>query len=105
MKPGDQSYSLTLQFQGASIKFHFLTSWLGCFRNDFCVYNELDQIIVSVGLVPPKPNVFVDDVKHVLAIATPVEIILLAVCFDNGSIFGELSLHPSKWHAYCSLLF
>jgi len=59
------------------------------------VYNGLDQIIVSVGLVTPKPNVFVEDIQHLLVLTTPVEIILLAVCFEGNSIFGELSIHPS----------
>ncbi|KAL6064256.1 Nucleoporin 155 [Balamuthia mandrillaris] len=64
--------------------------------SDFCVYDGLDQIIVSVGLVTPKANVFVDEIKYLLVLATPVEIVILAVCFDGNTIFGELSLHPTQ---------
>jgi len=65
-------------------------------ESDFSVYDGLDQIIVSVALVSPKEDIFVEDIKYLLVISTPVEIVLLAVCFENNSVFGELSLHPTQ---------
>jgi nuclear pore complex protein Nup155 len=50
--------------------------------SDFVVYDELDQIIVSVALVSPKTGVFIEEITHVLVIATPIEILLLGVFFD-----------------------
>jgi len=42
-------------------------------------YADIDQVIVSVCLVEPVPNLFVDRVRHLLVIAYPLEVVLLAV--------------------------
>lgn len=47
------------------------------------------QIIVTVALVPPKKGVFQEAVKHVLAVATTVEVILLAVTFQGEQSGGN----------------
>jgi nuclear pore complex protein Nup155 len=60
------------------------------------VYDGLDQIICSAALVTPRAGVFIDDIKHLLVIATPVEIILLAINFTGGNINGEIGLIPSN---------
>ncbi len=39
---------------------------------DFNVWDGLDQIIVSVGLVIPKPGVFVETIRYLLVVTTPV---------------------------------
>ncbi|CAN0587419.1 unnamed protein product, partial [Ectocarpus sp. 12 AP-2014] len=41
------------------------------------------QVIVTVALVPPKKGVFNKEVEHVLAVATTVEVILLAVTYHE----------------------
>ena len=46
-------------------------------------------------MITPKPDVFVEDVQHVLILATPVEIILLAVVFEENR---EISLIPSLFY-------
>lgn len=38
---------------------------------------------------------FSEDVKYVLVLATPVEIVLLAVWFEGNTTQGELHLEPS----------
>ena len=63
------------------------------YDNEFLSYTDLDQVIIAVALVKPKPNVFVEDVKHILVLATPVEIILLAVVYEED---GRISLLPCK---------
>lgn len=40
-------------------------------------------MIVSVGLVTPKPGVFISDVKYLLVITTPIEIVVLGVTFGD----------------------
>jgi nuclear pore complex protein Nup155 len=40
-------------------------------------------VIVSVGIAKPKPGVFGDQVKYVLVVSTPLQIILLAVSIDQ----------------------
>ena len=64
------------------------------FFHDVLIYDGLDQIIVTAGLVPPKPGIFVDEVKYVLVLATPVEIVLQGVCFEGNNVFGDVILHP-----------
>ena len=50
---------------------------------------------MTVALVPPKRGVFQESVKHVLAVATTVEVVLLAVTYqqegkgDGGGSFGS----------------
>lgn len=62
---------------------------------DWTVFDELDQVIISVALVRPKRKVFVEKVEHLLVVATPVEVILLAVVQrDSGSV-NLLSTHLS----------
>ena len=46
---------------------------------DFASFEELPEIIVSVGLVKPKSGVFVDSINHLLVICTPSSIQLLGV--------------------------
>ncbi|KAG6586568.1 Nuclear pore complex protein [Phytophthora cinnamomi] len=46
---------------------------------------ELDQAVVAVALVArPAPGVFTPKVRHVLVVATTVELLLLAVVPDDG---------------------
>ena len=59
---------------------------------DFVAFEELDQVIVSVALVKPIPGTFIADVKYLLVIATPIEIVLLGVGFAPGR--GGLTLYP-----------
>lgn len=42
-------------------------------------------MIVSVGLVTPKPGVFISDVKYLLVITTPIEIVVLGVTFGDST--------------------
>ncbi|OWZ08467.1 Nuclear pore complex protein Nup155 [Phytophthora megakarya] len=49
---------------------------------------EFDQAVVAVGLVArPAAGVFTDKVRHVLVVATTVEVLLLAVVADEDSSF------------------
>lgn len=41
----------------------------------------MTDLIVSVGLVKPKAGVFIADVKYLLIITTPIEIVILGVTF------------------------
>ena len=63
-------------------------------RNDFCVYNGLDQIIVSAGLVAPRKGVFVETIKHLLILTTPVEVVVLEVYFNENNVNAEINLLP-----------
>jgi hypothetical protein len=72
-------------------------------HSEIIPFNDLDQVIISVAIVRPRPNVFVENVQHLMIIATPVEIVLLAVIFNNEDEGpkGDISLLPST----CTLQF
>uniref|UniRef100_A0A182NTM8 Nucleoporin Nup133/Nup155-like N-terminal domain-containing protein n=1 Tax=Anopheles dirus TaxID=7168 RepID=A0A182NTM8_9DIPT len=52
---------------------------------DVAYFDGLSQAIVSVGLVTPKPGLFVADVKYLLVLTTPVEIVVLGVTFGDAN--------------------
>ena len=62
--------------------------------SDFCHYDELDQPIVAVALAKPRPGVFVDQVKHILVISTPVEVTLLGVSLNKEKT--DLTIYPTN---------
>ncbi|GAM24554.1 hypothetical protein SAMD00019534_077290 [Acytostelium subglobosum LB1] len=57
------------------------------------ITNHLSQIITACGLVTPRKNVFKDCVRHVLVVATHVEIFLFALAYDEDGKF-ELITTP-----------
>lgn len=59
---------------------------------DFYAYEGFDQVIVSLALITPKQGVFVDSVRYLIAVATPLEVTLLGVTFSST---GQLSLVPT----------
>jgi nuclear pore complex protein Nup155 len=64
--------------------------------NDFMVYDELDQIIVSVGLVPAKKGVFIEEIQYILVIATPIEILLLGIFLHDGKKSSHINESGEK---------
>jgi nuclear pore complex protein Nup155 len=64
---------------------HRLFLWNYQDGSDLYLFDEQDQIILSVGLVKPLPGVFVSSVDQVLVVATPLEVFLLGVAFSNRS--------------------
>lgn len=52
---------------------------------DVAYFDGLSDLIVSVGLVQPKSGVFITDVKYLLVLTTPVEIVVLGVTFGEGN--------------------
>lgn len=69
---------------------HKLFLWNYEARDDFITYDDLEDVIISVALVAPKPGIFIDSVKYLVAIATTVEIVLLALIIndDNSIMIG-----------------
>jgi nuclear pore complex protein Nup155 len=47
--------------------------------NEFEIFDSMKEVIVSVSLASPKPDIFSDKVHYVLVVASPVEIVLVAV--------------------------
>ncbi|XP_052892720.1 nuclear pore complex protein Nup154 isoform X2 [Anopheles moucheti] len=66
---------------------------------DVAYFDGLSQVIISVGLVTPKPGLFVADVKYLLILTTPIEIVVLGVTFgdaNNGTPNRSLSSQCSE---------
>jgi nuclear pore complex protein Nup155 len=62
-------------------------------ESDLYEYDELEQIILSIGLVKPKEGIFKEYVKYLIIITTSVEVIIVAVSFEEGD---EIILYTSK---------
>uniref|UniRef100_A0A182IXE0 Nucleoporin Nup133/Nup155-like N-terminal domain-containing protein n=1 Tax=Anopheles atroparvus TaxID=41427 RepID=A0A182IXE0_ANOAO len=66
---------------------------------DVAYFDGLSEVIISVGLVTPKPGVFVSDVRHLLVLTTPIEIVILGVTFkdaNNGTPNRTLSSQSTE---------
>lgn len=59
------------------------------------VYDGISEVIVSVSLTAPKPGIFLESVRYLLVVATPVDISVLAVCADEG--FETIRLSPTSY--------
>ena len=56
-------------------------------RKDLAYFDGLKEVILGVGLVIPKANVFQDHIQYLLCLTTPQEIVILGVSFagmDNA---------------------
>jgi hypothetical protein len=56
-------------------------------------YSGEEQTICAVGLLKPRPGVFLAGVQHVLLVCTASGIVMLGVC-TSGRQHEELSLQP-----------
>lgn len=57
--------------------------WTYEHSRDVAYFDGLSHLIVGVGLIKPKPNVFINDVKFLLVLTTPIEIVVLGVTFGD----------------------
>lgn len=53
--------------------------------NDFVSFEELSDPITKVSLAAVKDDVFVKDIRHILVVATPTEVVLLGVSFESAA--------------------
>ncbi|XP_065595993.1 nuclear pore complex protein Nup155 [Cyrtonyx montezumae] len=63
---------------------------------DLAYFDGLSETILAVGLVKPKGGIFQPHVRHLLILATPVDIVILGLCCANtqagtGSLNDSLS--------------
>ncbi|KAL8597837.1 hypothetical protein ACOMHN_061370 [Nucella lapillus] len=74
--------------------------------SDLAYFDGLNEAILSVALVKPKPGIFQPHIQNLLCVATPVDIVLLGVSFsklhdggsgDPGS--GEMHLLPEPLYS------
>lgn len=57
--------------------------WTYEHSRDVAYFDGLSHPIVSVGLIKPKQDVFINDVKYLLVLTTPIEVIVLGVTFGD----------------------
>lgn len=72
--------------------FHFNIIFDFNFRSDVAYFDGLNETIISVGLVKPKPGIFQTYVKYLLVLTTTVEITVLGVTL-NDKEDGNFFLH------------
>lgn len=58
---------------------------LTLFSSDVAYFDGVTEIIITVGLVKPKPGVFQDFVHYLLILITPSNIVVLGVTFSQSS--------------------
>lgn len=51
--------------------------------SDLAYFDGLNETILSVALIKPKPGIFQPHIQHLLCLATPVDIVLLGVSFSK----------------------
>lgn len=60
------------------------------------VFDDLNQIVVSVGIVVPVEGVFLEQIEYLLVVSTPLEILLLGIAFsekDEGNGRGKMNVY------------
>ncbi|KAJ8961865.1 hypothetical protein NQ318_021483 [Aromia moschata] len=65
-------------------------------NTDLAYFDGINETILCVGLVKPKPKVFQSYIKHLLVLTTAVDIIVLGVTFSEGpnGPMDEIQLIP-----------
>mgnify|MGYP005985667839 FL=1 len=65
-------------------------------NSDLAYFDGLNETILSVGLIKPKPGVFHAFIKHLLILTTAVDIVVLGVTFTPGphGPLDEIQLIP-----------
>lgn len=75
----------------------YLWNYLDGSNAAFESYEHPERVIQSVGLVRPKPGVFVDQIQHVLVVCTSTSITLLGLAFEApASASASSSSSPAK---------
>ncbi|KAM5264755.1 nuclear pore complex protein Nup155 isoform 2-T2 [Ctenodactylus gundi] len=75
---------------------------------DLAYFDGLSETILAVGLVKPKPGIFQPHVRHLLVLATPVDIVILGLSYANlqagsgilnDSMSGGMQLLPDPLYS------
>jgi nuclear pore complex protein Nup155 len=69
-----------------------------------CSFVDQPDVITHVGLVKPKPSVFVDDISHILVVCTVVSVLLIGVSVtsvvgSNGRVRKDIKLYATDMTA------
>jgi len=69
--------------------------------DEYILYEELSEVIVSVAIVPPKPGIFNHHVKYLLVVATPTVVELLSIISTNdiesSATFKDIRIENSHY--------
>nr|XP_060483033.1 nuclear pore complex protein Nup155-like [Panthera onca] len=75
---------------------------------DLAYFDGLSETILAVGLVKPKAGIFQPHVRHLLVLATPVDIVILGLSYANlqtgsgvlnDSMCGGMQLLPDPLYS------
>ena len=57
--------------------------------NDCETFTGMKEVIISVSLATPKAEIFAEKVQYILVVASPVEVVLLAISIPTSSASSE----------------
>lgn len=65
-------------------------------NTDLAYFDGINETILCVGLIKPKPGVFHSFIKYLLVLATAVDVVVLGVTFTDGTVENtdEIQLIP-----------
>ena len=53
---------------------------------DLAYFDGLTEVILTAGLVLPKPGIFQEHIQFLLVLATPVDIVILGISFTGDDL-------------------
>ena len=59
---------------------------------DLAYFDGLNEVVISVGLVSPKPGIFQEHIQFLLCLTTAVEVVILGVSFtcELSSVYYQI---------------
>ena len=70
--------------------------YIGPLSGDLAYFDGLTEIILTAGLVLPKPGIFQEHIQFLLVLTTPVDIVILGVSFTGEKNFISYLLSSAK---------
>ncbi|KAJ2920291.1 hypothetical protein MD484_g125, partial [Candolleomyces efflorescens] len=87
---------------------HKLFLWDYNDGQEIASFVDQPDVITNVALVKPKPGLFIDDIKRLLVISTPLSVLLIGVSLvpnpdENGQPATRLSLYDTDFKVECDV--
>ena len=60
-----------------------ITLYVDASSGDLAYFDGLTEVILTAGLVLPKPGIFQEHIRFLLVLTTPVDIVILGVSFTG----------------------
>lgn len=99
---GTTNSGKNFEYQKILLYLRYFDAAVSDFSTDVAYFDGVSEIIITVGLVKPKPGVFQDFVHYLLILATPTNIVVLGVTFSqsNESFTASEEMHITQEVVY-----